>query len=232
MRKLREKSHVVLIATLIVFYMCVMVASASADTLLTHTFDQSSNLYASQNDTNGFGLFAQMYDNFTLSNATTISEVQWTGGYFNPPNQGPITGWTIGIYDDNAGQPGSLVYTFQVAGTGGETFLDTFGGFPIYTYDVAGLNFAASGNTQYWLDLYPDLAFPPQWGWSSASNQFGPCDGCDGLSYQDFLGARGPIAADMAFTLVGSSSVPEPGTLIMLGTGVMGLAGALRRKLF
>ena len=30
---------------------------------------------------------------------------------------------------------------------------------------------------------------------------------------------------------VGLSTVPEPGTLVMLGTGVLGLAGAIRRKL-
>ena len=49
---------------------------------------------------------------------------------------------------------------------------------------------------------------------------------------QDLLGTRSKLAADMAFTVLGNyDSVPEPGTLIMLGTGVLGVAGAIRRKL-
>jgi hypothetical protein len=34
-----------------------------------------------------------------------------------------------------------------------------------------------------------------------------------------------------AFNLVAGTSTPEPSTLVMLGTGILGLAGALRRKL-
>ena len=48
---------------------------------------------------------------------------------------------------------------------------------------------------------------------------------------RDYFGTRGHISADMAFTLIGTQ-VPEPGSLIMLGTGVLGLAGVIRRKLF
>ena len=32
--------------------------------------------------------------------------------------------------------------------------------------------------------------------------------------------------------VMGSGQVPEPGALVMLGTGLLGLAGSLRRKLF
>jgi hypothetical protein len=204
--------------------------AANADTLYTQTFDQTGNFYSSQNDTGGGnGLFAQVYDNFKVSSDFTATEVQFVGGYFNPPAQGQITGWTIQVYADAAGQPGSLLSSTAIAGTGGETFLGNFGGFPAYSYDIAGLNFAGTAGTQYWLSVYPDLAFPPQWGWGSAS-------GGDGVSYQDFFGTRSQLAADMAFTVIGTTGggggVPEPGTLVMLGTGALGLAGAIRRKLF
>jgi hypothetical protein len=189
-------------------------------------FDGTGNAYSSQNDTNGFGLFAQVYDNFSV-NSNVIDSVHWVGAYFNPPNQGPITGWTVDLYADAGGQPGALLLTHSEAGTAGETFLGNFGGFPTYEYWVMGLTWNVTPGTQYWLSVYPDLGFPPQWGWSSGT-------GGDGISYQDFFGARSQLAADMAFALdgQGGGEIPEPGTLIMLGTGVLGLAGVIRRKLF
>jgi len=202
-----------------------------------HTFDQTGNAYSSQNDTTGGnGNFATVYDNFTLAPGTLgpITTMEWVGEYFNPPEQGQITGWTITFYNDAGGQPGSVNYQATIVGTSNETFLGNFAGFPAYMYSTAILNAQnLTPGTQYWVSVVPDLGFPPQWGWSSASNQFGPCDGCDGLSYQDFFGARSPLAADMAFALDnnGNGGVPEPGTLVMLGTGVLGLAGAIRRKL-
>ena len=199
-----------------------------AGVLYSQPFDMTGNAYSSQNDTNGLGNFATVYDNFTLGTANNVTEVQWTGEYFNPPAQGPITAWTITFYADNAGQPGAALASTNVAGTGGETFLGTFGGFPTYTYDVVlSSPFAAAAGTQYWISEIPDLGFPPQWGNSSGT-------GGDGISFQDFFGVRSQLAADMAFNLLGGGvqTTPEPGTLVMLGTGVLGLAGAIRRKVF
>ncbi len=78
--------------------------------------------------------------------------------------------------------------------------------------------------TTYWLSVVPNLTFPPQWGW--AQGMMG-----DGLAYQDFFGARSPLAVDFAFNVQGVPT-PEPGSLILMGTGILGLAGMLRRKLF
>jgi hypothetical protein len=183
-------------------------------------WDGGGNLFASQNDTvSGFGNFATVYDNFTLKQGCDIRSFHWVGGYFNPPNQGPITAWTLTFYNDNAGTPGGAIGAGVFGGTANETFLGYAGGFPIYEYSLYFHSFDIGPGT-YWASVVPDLGFPPQWGWSTGT-------GGDGVAYQCFFGGCGPIAVDMAFSL----DTPEPGTLIMLGTGILGLAGALRRKI-
>jgi PEP-CTERM motif len=188
------------------------------------------NVFASQNDTTtgGFGNFATTFDNFTLSSSYNVDEFQWAGGYFNPQVQGLITGFTLTFYADAGGSPGATLATYSGPGTFGETFIgtDSFGD-PMFLYDgLLGTPFAASANTQYWVSIVPDLGFPPQWGWGTSA------DG-DGVGYQVFFGAGGAVASDFAFALNGTAqtSTPEPGSLVLLGTGLIGLAGVIRRKL-
>jgi hypothetical protein len=184
-------------------------------------------LYASQNDPSTFGLFAQSYDNFTLASATTVTEAQWVGGYYNPQSAGTITGWTVGFYADNAGQPGALLSSFTFAGNGSETFLqnDSLGD-PNYLYTSGSLSFAAAAGTTYWLSVVPDVAFPPQWGWGTSSQG-------DGVAWQDYFGSGSQIPSDLAFALYKTqqTGVPEPGSLMLLGSGIVGIAATLRRKL-
>jgi hypothetical protein len=216
------------LASLAALLLLLVAAPAFATQVLVYS--QSPDylaLYASQNDTSGtFGAYATSYDNFSLASATNITQVTWVGGYFNPQSAGTITAWTVGFYADNSGQPGALVFTTTLAGNGGETFLqnDTLGD-PVYSYS-ASLAFNASAGTTYWLSVVPDLAFPPQWGWTTSSQG-------DGISYQDFFGTRSSNPTDLAFSLytTQNTGVPEPGSLMLLGSGIVGVAGMLRRKL-
>ncbi len=132
------RSKTILLATL---FALVLSASAFADTTLySQAYDNNGYLNASQNDTSngGLGNFATTYDNWNINpgGLYTVNEVQFTGGYYNG-NPGTITGWTVNVYFDNGGIPGTLQHTDHISGNGNETLL----GGNIYTYDIGGLGF-------------------------------------------------------------------------------------------
>lgn len=214
------------LASLAALLLLLVAAPAFAGEVIVYAQNPNFNgLYASQNDTSGFGNFATSYDNFTLGTATAVNQVQWVGGYYNPQSQGPISGWTVTFWSNNVNQPGSAIAMFTIAGNGGETFLQNDSvGDPNYLY-TAAVSFSAAAGTEYWLSVVPDLGFPPQWGWGTSSMG-------DGISYQDYFGTRSSNPTDLAFALFAQqqTTVPEPGSLMLLGTGIVAVAGILRRK--
>lgn len=181
--------------------------------------------YTSQNDTNGLGNYATVYDNFTLTTDSNIDTVQWVGSYFNPSQQAPITAWTVSFWADAGHQPGALLQAFNVAGNDGETFLQNDNvGDPAYLYTQT-VNFNAAADTEYWISVVPDLGFPPEWGWETGT-------GGDGVSIQDFFGVRTQLKTDVAFTIFGTANTntPEPFSLGLMGAGLLALGLAKVRR--
>ena len=55
-------------------------------------------------------------------------------------------------------------------GTANETFIANVNGFPFYLYWLDLPDIVVQPGT-YWVSVVPDLAFPPQWGWTSGTGE-------------------------------------------------------------
>jgi len=102
-------------------------------------------------------------------------------------------------------------------------------GYDIDKISVSGLNVATSSGTTYWLNLYNAVApsgDPVYWDENSGKGCGGA--GCPSVASES---AYGTIPSE-AFTISGGAATPEPSSILLFGSGVLGLAGLLRRKLF
>jgi hypothetical protein len=152
-----------------------------------------------------------------------------------------VTGFTFGAREF----PGDSLLTVDWSITSGENSGTVFGsgtanvtdkfvstnqfGYQIDLITVTGLNVATVSGTQYWLNLQNavtkggEVAF-----WDENSGVGCTSPGCPSKASESALGT---IPSE-AFTInTGGGTTPEPGSFLLFGSGVLGLAGVLRRKL-
>ena len=152
-----------------------------------------------------------------MYSTTTITGFD-VGLWVNPGDTPYYTEWGI------ADKPDWLGGTFVAFGNG--YFSNTlycsgcgFGFADIYTSTVSGLNVTVPAG-YYFLELL-----------NGVSSQIGAeyWDENDGLSFA-YENTVGNIGSE-AFTIYGTTGTPEPGTILMLGSALVGAAGVLRRKM-
>jgi len=197
--------------------------------------DPNQNGLANENDAivSGTPYGAATYQNFTLSSNATA-----TGLFTNNLSQlTPTSGyWEIrtGVSEGNGG-------TLVASGTGTVTNTPTGRsdfGYTEYRNEVDGLNVALTAGTQYWEAVVPVCT--SCFGRSFNSNT----DGLNSVGSQQsghqffnsaFFGANFTNANNEGSYNIFSSgvigTVPEPSSLIMLGSGLVAAAGVVRRRL-
>lgn len=123
----------------------------------------------------------------------------------------------------------STAYNLATTPPPGFTYLFEDGIFgywtPYTTFDVSAftIDTNASGNISEWnIDL---VEYDPFYGYIEMQTVNMPGDVTDWSYYYDFFGIGGENSDDP-----GTWSVPEPGSLLLLGTGLLGIVGAARRK--
>lgn len=166
-------------------------------------------------------------DDFVLEcGASVITDIHWWGVYISENTQPASNDFTINIYDTAAGAnlPGTSVYTNNAGNViGVDSGMDMQGTWDIYYYSIFVDAIPLSAGTTYWLEIMNDTPNDPvSWAWTASSQMGSHAWGNNGVWQNDF--------DEMAFKLTDDVPVPEPGTLFLLGLGVMCLAGT-RRKL-
>jgi hypothetical protein len=193
-------------------------------------FSQAPNFpggHASQNAPNSFGSLYTTFDDFTLTQDATITNVQWQGSYDSQPVAGGISQFALIFWSDSAGLPGQALATYDILGSAGEDLVGISDGWYEYSYSAnLPTSFVAAAHTTYWLSVQPTVNFPPQWYWREST---GGDDRCAQIirSISPYPTAS---AGDCAFTLSGTP-VPEPSAFALLGVAALGLMGwAWRRR--
>lgn len=198
------------LAVLVVALACVLSTAAFADTLF---------LTPPTGNVLGYGAGGTRGDYVTMNNSFTLSSI----GIQGEIDKGATETFNAYVYNGNGTVQLAVGGNMTFTGDGTEQFYNLPINFALLSgqsYDI-GIDFH-SFNDPHWQVHY--------YFFDAGSNppfDVGAFHVTDGE--ESHCGSCNVYAPNLE---VQGSNVPEPGTFLMLGTGILGLAGTLRRKLF
>jgi hypothetical protein len=229
---MNRKASLITFASLLAILLCT--ATAGAQVLYTsfgpsYAYDNGvdNNWYVGSYPPTGQYFVEAMpfTPNATAQVGSAVLALQNDFGNPAVPGDTAINNTPLIVYleSDNSGQPGAILATLTQGGiipgygTGGAPITFTCASCPV-----------VNASTLYWLVAYePDLFSRQDWMYSYLDSA-----GSQAFDFNDANSATGPwqVSNQNLQSAFEVDAVPEPGTLLMMGSGAIGLAGLLRRK--